>query len=399
MGAPSEPHRGGDRISVDVDVVDVVVVGGGVAGLGAAAALAPRTSVTLVEQEPTNAYHASGRSAATLSETSGHPLVCTLARLSRSLFEHPPDGFADHPLIAPRGLLWVGEADDSDRLDAFADTARVIAPTVRRLDAVAARGVLPALSDDVVAAGAVYEPDACEVDAAALIQGFVRTVRRHGGTLHTSSEVIEVRPLDSADAADADVLRWEVRAGDRRIHTRHVVNAAGAWGDVVAHRAGAAPLGLLPLRRTAAIVRADEQIIGWPLVMDIANRYYFEPEQGGLLVSPADESLSDPCDARADEIDVALAIERVAAATGLPLRSVVHAWAGLRTFAPDRAPVIGEDPDAPGFWWLVGQGGAGIKTAPAAGELLARLIHGEGLTADERDLGITLAAVTPARFR
>lgn len=379
--------------------VDVVVVGGGVSGLGAAAALAPTHSVVLVEQEPTNAYHASGRSAATLSETSGHPLVCALARLSRPAFEHPPEGFADHPLLAPRGLLWVGESGDEQRLDDFADAAVTIAPTVRRLDAVATRTVLPELADHVVEAGAVHEPDACEIEAASLVQGFVRMVRRHDGTLHTSSEVIEVRPVDTADESDADAPRWDVRAGDLRLRARHVVNAAGAWGDVVATRAGVTPLGLLPLRRTAAIVRTQHAVTGWPLVMDIANRYYFEPEQGGLLVSPADEHRSEPCDARPDDIDVALAIERVAAATGLPLRSVVQAWAGLRTFAPDRAPVIGEDPDAPGFWWLVGQGGAGIKIAPAAGALLARLVRGEGLGTDAHDLGITLEAMSPVRFR
>lgn len=394
----------------DVITVDVVVVGGGVSGLGAAAALAPHASVMLVEQEPTNGYHASGRSAATLSETSGHPLVCALARLSRTYFEHPPEGAADHPLLAPRGLLWVGQDGDEHALDTFAENARRIAPTVQRLDRAAVRDVLPELTDTAAAAGAVFEPDACAIDAAALLQGFVRITRRHDGVLHTSSEVIEVRCADAVDAADPAALRWEVRAGDLDVRCRHVVNASGAWGDVVAVRAGVQPLGLLPLRRTAAIVRTQHAVSAWPLVMDVMGRYYFEPEQGGLLVSPADEHLSEPCDARAEDLDVALAIEHVAEATGLPLRSVVQAWAGLRTFAPDRAPVVGEDPDAPGFWWLVGQGGAGIKIAPAAGHLLARMIRAtdgatvpgidaDGLTSAESELGITLDAMSPARFR
>lgn len=380
-------------------VVDAVVIGAGVAGLAAAAALAAHGSVAVVEQESTTAYHASGRSAATLSETSGHPLVCAFARLSRPFFEQPPDGFADHPLLAPRGLVWIGEAGDEARLDALAEAGRRVAPSVRRLDAEATRRLLPSFAERVIAAGAVHEPDARSIDAAAMLQGFVRLIRRHDGTVHTSSEAIQLRPLDGADPHDADAVRWEVDAGARCFRTRHVVDAAGAWGDVIAERAGVAPLGLLPLRRTAAIARTSAAIEHWPLVMDIANRYYLEPEQGGLLISPADEQLSPACDAQADEIDVAMAMERVAEATGLSLRSIVRAWAGLRTFASDRAPVIGEDPDHPGFWWLVGQGGAGIKTAPAMGDLLARLVRGGTVTGDERELGVTAEAVSPQRLR
>lgn len=380
-------------------IVDTVVIGAGVAGLAAAASLAADGSVAVVEQETSTAFHASGRSAATLSETSGHPLVCAFARLSRPFFEQPPDGFAEHPLLAPRGLMWIGEPGDEARLDALAEAGRRVAPSVRRLDAAETRQLLPTFADRVTAAGAVHEPDARSIDAAALLQGFVRLVRRHGGTVHTSTEAIHLRPLDSADTHDPAALRWEVVAGERRFLARHVVDAAGAWGDVIAERAGVTPLGLLPLRRTAAIARTTDAIEHWPLVMDIANRFYLEPEQGGVLISPADEQLSPACDAQPDEIDVALAMERVAEATGLSLRSIVRAWAGLRTFAPDRAPVIGEDPDHPGFWWLVGQGGAGIKTAPAMGDLLARLVRGESTTTDETDLGVTVDAVSPQRLR
>lgn len=378
---------------------DVVVVGAGIAGLGAASALAADRTVIVVEQETTTAYHASGRSAATLSETSGHPLVCAFARLSRDLFEHPPEGFADHPLLGPRGLVWVGEPGDESALDEMAVNGQRVAPTVRRVDARETAALLPTFSPTVTAAGAVHEPDASTIDAAAVLQGFVRMLRRGGGSVHTSSEAIVVERVDAADPHDREARRWRVTAGDLHVECRDVVDAAGAWGDAVAARAGVAPLGLLALRRTAAIARTPVDVSRWPLVMDIRGRYYCEPEQGGLLVSPADEQHSEPCDARPDEVDVAVAIDRVSSASGLDLRSIVRAWAGLRTFAPDRAPVVGEDPDAPGFWWLVGQGGAGIKTAPAMAALLARLIRGDGVIADELALGVTVDAVSPARLR
>jgi D-arginine dehydrogenase len=173
-----------------------------------------------------------------------------------------------------------------------------------------------------------------------------------------------------------------------------VVNAAGAWGDVVAARCGVAPIGLRALRRTAALVPAPDWVDTWPMVMDVGGRYYLKAESGGLLVSAADETESEPCDARAAELDVAIALERVAEATEVPIRSVRTAWAGLRTFAPDRLPVAGEDPAAPGYWWLVGQGGAGIKTAPALAALMCRQITRSNSGTSEFD-----EVLSPARLR
>lgn len=369
--------------------VDVVVVGGGIAGLSAAAALSATHRVVLVEQESSPAHHASGRSASVLSETSGHPLVCALARLSRPFFEQPPEGFVEHPLLTPRGLMWVGRDGDQPLLDTLAAAAARVAPTARRVDAMEVAAVLPTFSSDAIAGGGVYEPDAMGIDTAALLQGYVRTLRANGGSIATSHEVIEVRRHER---------HWLVGAAGSLWRAATVVNASGAWGDVVAHRAGVTPLGLVALRRTAAIARIDADLAAWPLVMDIAGRYYCEPETGGLLISPADEGASAPIDAQPDELDVALALERVAEASGLALRSIVRAWAGLRTFAPDRGPVLGEAPDAPGFWWLVGQGGAGIKTAPAMSALIARLIRGESATNAEHDLGVTVEALSPRRL-
>lgn len=374
--------------------VPAVVVGAGIAGVSAAAFLAqrlPDSGVVLVEQEPLPAQHASGRSASVLSETSGHVAVCALARLSRPFFEAPPVGFADHALLSPRGLMWVGERGDEAALDALAEVGASIRPSVRRVDAHEVARRLPTFAAQAIAAGGVYEPDAMAIDTATVIAGFARMLRDAGGELLVTAEAVRLE--QQADGS------WAVTAGGHRFRTPVVVNAAGAWVDEVARRAGIAPIGTTAMRRTAAIVPAPDSVNDWPLIMDIAGRYYCEPEAGGLLVSPADESPSGPCDAQPDELDVALALERVRDASGLPLRSVRSAWAGLRTFAPDRAPVLGEDPTAPGFWWSAGQGGAGIKTSPAMGQLLALMVTGGALPDDAVALGLTPTALSPARFR
>jgi D-arginine dehydrogenase len=317
--------------------------------------------------------------------------VCGLARLSRPYFEHPPEGVAEHPLLSSRGLVWVGEAGDVDLLDQLAERATLVAPTARRLDAASTHELLPTFAHRAIAGGAVHEPDAMSIDTAAVIDGYLRTMRRHSGRLVTDARVVTIERLAGG--------AWFVGATTGEFRARHIVDAAGAWADEVAVRAGLDPIGLVAMRRTAAITPAPDVVVDWPLVMDVAGRYYCEPEPGGLLISPADETPMAPCDVQPDELDVALALERVRDATGLPLRAVRRAWAGLRTFAPDRVPVLGEDPVAPGFWWLAGQGGAGIKTAPAMAQLLVRCLAGIEFPDEARRLGVTADALSPARFR
>ncbi len=370
--------------------LSAIVIGAGIAGASAAWALAERGSVVLVEQERAAGVHASGRSASVLSETSGHRVVCALAAASRPFFESPPPGFVDHPLLAPRGLLWLGELDSTSLLDDLAAAAQAIAPSVRRLTTAEVLHLVPFVRERAAAGGGTFEPDAMSIDTDALLQGFLRGLRQRGGQLMVSSEAVRLRRTTDG---------WEVTAGDHTLQAPVVVNAAGAWGDVIAQRAGVPPLGLQPKRRTACIVPVAEVDPRWPMVMDVAGRYYFEPESGGLLISPADATVCEPCDAQADEIDVAMALDRVREATSLPVRSVRRAWAGLRTFSPDGAPVIGDEPGAPGFWWLVGQAGAGIKTAPAMAAALASLVHGDGLPTAITDRGVTHADLSPARFR
>ncbi|HEY8546458.1 MAG TPA: FAD-binding oxidoreductase [Acidimicrobiales bacterium] len=384
-------------------MTSVVVVGGGIAGASAAWALAAGgADVALVEQELQPGHHATGRSAAVTNETVGHPVVGALARAGRPFLEDPPPGFVDHPLLAPRGLLWV--AEDPAALDALASAGSVAAgpgpAPARRVGPDEVRRLVPELRPEWAAAGGVHEPDARSIDVAALLQGYLRGLRRRGGRVRTGCRVTGLArdatgwTLTVAVAAGGD---GDGRADGpaERLRCDVVVDAAGAWGDVVAAQAGVRPVGLAPLRRTACIVAvpAGHDVARWPLVMDAGGTFYAEPEPGGLLLSPADETPTDPGDARPDELDVALALDRLRAATTLPVRSVRRAWAGLRTFAPDRVPVAGFAPDAPGFYWLVGQGGGGIKTAPALAALAAADILGAPLDLDLPDGAV--AALRP----
>lgn len=372
--------------------VDAVVVGAGIAGASAAWALA-RTGrrVALIEQEPQPGVHATGRSAATLSETSGTRAVCALAAASRPFLTDPPDGFADHPLLAPRGLLWIGRRGDEPALDAVAAKGRSVSPSVQRLDADETLAVLPALTPEAVGGGGVHEPDAMAIDVATLLAAYLRGLRHAGGASFMSTEAIGLSRRQGA---------WTVATGAGTTLTAPiVVDAAGAWGDVVAERAGVRPIGLRVLRRTACLVPAPDDVRSWPLVMDVMSRCYFEPEAGGLLLSPADETPDVPGDARADELDVALALERLNETTTLGVRSVRRVWAGLRTFAADGVPVVGFDEEQDGFFWLVGQAGAGIKTAPAVAAVTAALVDGAAPPSDVTAAGVSTEDLAPGRLR
>ena len=374
----------------------VAVVGGGIAGLSAAWALAADHDVIVLEAEAELGAHATGRSAATLSETSGLRPVCALARASRSFLEHPPDNFAEHPLTARRGLLWIGRDGDGPALDQIAAVAATgVAPTAHRVDPAAVSRLVPALRPDAIAAGGVWEPDALKLDVGGLLAGFAAAARARGAKIRRRCAVRELTAWGG---------QWTVTSGtgdgdDESVVADVVVNASGAWGDRVAARAGVEPLGLRPLRRTACLVPAPGAVATWPLVMDVAGRLYFEPEAGGLLLSPADEQPSEPVDAEAEMEDVAWALEMLAETTTLDVRHVRSSWAGLRTFTTDRLPAVGWDPDAPGFCWLVGQGGAGIKTAPAMASAVASIVGAAPWPPGLSALGVEANHLSPARLR
>ncbi|WP_375458083.1 NAD(P)/FAD-dependent oxidoreductase [uncultured Enterovirga sp.] len=370
--------------------VDVAVVGGGIAGASAAAHLAAERSVVLLEREDQPGYHASGRSAALFSETYGNAVVRALSVASRPFLERPPEGFATHPLLAPRGALHVGAKRHEAQLATLLRDAQALVPSVRALSGEEARSLVPLLRPDV-ATTAVFEPDAQDIDTHALLSGFLRIVRARGGQVVTRAEVT---------ALAHDGVRWRIESRAGPVSAAIVIDAAGAWADGIAGLAGLAPLGLRPKRRTAFVFEppAGLDVAAWPMVIGADEEVYVKPEAGLLLASPADETDSEPTDAQPEEIDVATAAERVEALLDLPVRRIVRRWAGLRTFAPDRTPVVGFDPRQAGFFWLAGQGGYGFQTAPALGRAAGELILGGTLPADLTAAGIRAADLAPERF-
>ena len=370
---------------------DFLVVGAGMAGASAAFWLAERGRVVVLEQEDVPGYHTTGRSAAMYMQTYGGPLTKGLAVTGRSFLTDPPSDFAASPLLSSREVLYVGRADQIDMLDRFYEENRRRVPTLARLDANQALAQPVPLREDYVA-GAVLEPEAEEIDVAALHQGFLRGLRARGGTLMTEAGV-------TALAHTRGLWHAETPAGAYCAPV--VVNAAGAWCDAVAARAGVAPIGLQPKRRTAFIFDgpADGGVGAWPMVHDIDDAFYLKPDAGRILGSPADETPSEPCDVYPEELDIAIGADRIMQATTLDIRHIRNKWAGLRSFVRDRQPVAGFDVAAEGFFWLAGQGGAGIMTAPALGAVTAALVTGEPLPPAVAAHGITAERLGPGRLR
>lgn len=370
--------------------VDIAVIGGGMAGAAAAYELSAFAKVRLYEREATCGYHTTGRSAASFTENYGPPTIRRLVLASRSFLTEPPDGFADHPLLSPRGMLTVARPDQMEALDAELKRGLEFCPTMQRVELDEALAMVPVLRRDYLG-GAILEPDSKDIDVHGLHQGFLRGLRGRGGTVTTDAEVLGL-------ARDGAGWRVTTRAGETACGI--VVNAAGAWADQIGAMAGAVRIGLVPKRRTAFNIPAPEGvgIDRWPLVNDVGAEFYFKPDAGKLFVSPADQTPSEPCDAQADEMDVALGAERLEAATTIQVRRVTHRWAGLRSFVADGAPVVGFDPAAPGFFWLAGQGGYGIKTASALARATASLIRSGGLPEDQRRLGLLPDHIAPERL-
>ena len=362
------------------------MVGGGIAGVSAGFFLAEAgRRVVLAEAEDVLAYHTTGRSAALFFENYGPPLNRFLTRAGRDFFTDPPDGLADGPLLTRRGAAYVARPGQEPFLEQEAGEGE----GWRRLGADEVTELIPYLRPGRFAAG-LWEPEAADIDVAALHQVFVRGMRRAGARILTGSPVVDL---------SREGGRWTVTAGERTIVCRTVVNAAGAWGDAVAERAGAEPVGLTPMRRTAFTVPGRAEWADAPLSADIEMSWYAKPDGGQMLCSLAEENPAPPGDARPREIDVALAVDRINAASQIGIRTVRSSWTGLRTFAPDRNMVIGFDDRAEGFFWLVGQGGTGIQTAPGAGRLAAALMEKGEPPPELEKAGFTAGELSPARFR
>ncbi len=375
---------------------DFLVIGAGMAGASAAYELAGHGRVLLLERESQPGYHSTGRSAALYSQTYGHPTVRALTVASWGFYTEPPAGFTDHPLLTPRGVLLVARADQADLLEQALADGRRLAPAILRLDREQTLARAPFLRPDYPI-GAVWEPEARDIDVHALHHGYLRGLKARGGRIVTDAEVLALTRRDGA---------WVAEGAAGRFAAPVVVNAAGAWADALASLAGASPIGLVPKRRTAITFDpvfadpADRQgLDGWPMVIDVAERFYLKPDAGRLLASPADETPVPPCDVQPEEIDIAETVDRLEQAARFSVRRLAHSWAGLRSFVADRVPVVGFDGEAEGFFWLAGQGGYGIQTAPAMARSAAALATGGDLPEDVRALGVGKADLSPARLR
>jgi D-arginine dehydrogenase len=370
--------------------VDFVVVGAGIAGASVAAALAARGSVAVLDMEEHAGYHSTGRSAALYSAIYGNPVIRALTRASHEFLFHPPADFAPHPLVSPRPTLYFARADQVASLERMRAVEDVKAGT-ELIDGSRAASMVPIFRPGYVRAAAL-DAGSADVDVDVLHQGYLRRARKLGARVTLGAAVREARRTGNA---------WNVTTAQETFTAPVVINCAGAWGDEFARLAGVRPIGLQPLRRTALRIEAPTgaQVAPWPAAVDVDEEFYFKPDAGALLLSPADETVSAACDVQPEELDVAVAVDRFERATSLRVERVTRRWAGLRVFTSDRTPAVGFDDQAHGFFWLVGQGGYGIQTSPALAQIAAALACGETPPIDETALGVRLDALAVERFR
>ncbi|WP_341914432.1 FAD-dependent oxidoreductase [Ferrovibrio terrae] len=375
------------------DRCDVVIIGGGIAGAGAGYELARAgKKVVLLERESQPGYHTTGRSAALFAETYGNAPIRALTVASRDFLMNPPAGFASVPILTPRGALHIGSTAQAAELDSKYDDMRKLVPTVQRLGAAETQAMMPVLKPEAVSGGALAEPDAMDIEVHALHNGLLRGMTAAGGRMVTDAEVTGLQKVGND---------WQVETSKGVFAAPVVINAAGAWGDVVGGMAGAKPIGLKPKRRTAVTFDPPNgtDIHAWPMVIDADEEWYFKPDAGRILLSPCDETDSEPCDAQPDEMDIAIAVDRLETVSTLQVRRLAAKWAGLRSFVDDRTVVCGFDAEKAGFFWLVAQGGYGIQTSAAMARVAAALAQGRSLPQDVVDLGLAEHDLSPSRLR
>lgn len=370
---------------------DVIVIGAGIAGASVAYELAKHSRVCLLERESRPGMHSTGRSAALFAPSYGGPQIRALTRASRPFFDAPPPGFCEQPLLSARGCLYIARADQRERLSRMADDLRASGAHITAGPDCEARSYIPSLRRDYVV-DAILDPEAMDIDVNGLHQGYLRGIRALGARCVTNAPVIRGERRRGI---------WVVDTGDAEVTAPLLINAAGAWAEEVAVSLGALPIGLQPRRRTALIVDApaNVDVRRWPAVIDADEQFYFKPDAGKLLLSPADETPERAGDAQPEDLDVALAVHRVESALEIDVKRVTHSWAGLRTFAPDRVPVIGFDPEVPNLFWCAGQGGYGIQTAPALGRTSAALAMKQAAPAEVVAAGLEPEKLSPRRFR
>ncbi len=371
-------------------IYDIAIIGGGIAGASLAHFLGAQRSLLMLEQETFHGYHASGRSAAEFTRRFHAQLVGKLAVASADFLMNPPQGFTEVPLLIPRGNLLVANEEKAAHLREVFEREAQAGSEILPQSVEEALFRVPFLNPDYVRA-AFFDPDCYDVEAETLLQSFIKSARNSGADIKTGCELV---------SASYNGFRWQIETTLGAFSARVLVNAAGAWADVIARRAGVAPLGLIPYRRTAITVDLPSGIdaAGLPEVNEIDEVWYLKPEAGRLLVSPADATPSEPCDAQPEELDIAYAMHYLEEATTLKVPAIASKWAGLRTFAPDRLPVVGFYQNQPNFFWLAGQGGYGIQSSPALGQYAADLLQRDKLSDRLLNAGLDGTEFRPVRF-
>ena len=380
-------------------VVDIVILGAGIAGVSLAYRIGRQARVLVLETESQPGYHSSGRSAAMFMETYGTPTIQALTRASRSFFEAPPAGFAETPLLTDRGVLYLVREDQLALKEAMLADLKENGALIHEVSAQEVLDRVPCVRADGLVC-AIEEPDAKDVDVHVLLQGFLRGAREAGTQFEFNCTVVQAQRQDG---------HWllTLSNGDQ-VQATTVVNAAGAWAQRVADQFGALNVGLQPKRRSAFTFKAtvegesepvDPSVMAqWPAVVNIDESYYFKPDAGQLLGSPANADPVEPHDVVAEEWDVAVGIDRIMTATTLSIRRPSHTWAGLRSFVSDGDFVMGWDPSLEGFFWLAAQGGYGIQTSPGASQLACNLLLNQPLSPELVAYGVDPDKVAPKRF-
>jgi len=368
---------------------DFIIVGAGIAGASAGYFLSKRQKVIVLEREEQPGYHTTGRSVAVYTEAYGPRVIRALAIAGGPFFQNPPRGFTDVPLCHPFGLLFVAREDQKRVLYDELAAVQPLSPNIHEIAVDEGVRRVPVLRRDYLAA-CFLDPNTMSLDVNAIHQGYLRGLKSAGGQVVTNAE---------AQSFERHGGKWRVRTPAGEFVAPVVVNAAGAWADVVAERIGARTIGLVPKRRTviAFAPPAGTNSTTWPAVIDAEEKWYFKADAGTILGSPADETPSPPTDAQPEEIDVAITVERLERATTMRVGRIIRKWAGLRSFVADRVPVVGYDPNVEGYFWLAGQGGYGIETSAGLARCAAGLAAGDGLPEDIRTLGVTEHDLAPAR--
>lgn len=369
---------------------DFLIIGAGIAGASAGYRLAEHGSVILLEREDRPGYHTTGRSVAVYTEAYGPHVIRALAIAGGSFFTGPPEGFSEIPLCHPHGLMFVAREDQRDALDEALAAVQGLSADIHAISAEEAVRRVPVLRPDYLAA-AFLDPNTMALDVDAIHQGYLRGLRQRGGAVVTDAEALG---LDRVGGL------WRVETPAGTFAAPAVVNAAGAWADVVAALAGAHPIQIVPKRRTviAFAPPAGMATAGWPVTFDTQEEFYFKADAGTILGSPADETPVPPQDAQPEEIDIALTVDRIERATVMKVGRIIRSWAGLRSFVGDGVPVVGFEPGLDGFFWCAGQGGYGIETSAGLSRAAAALARGHDLPEDIAALGVASADLAPERL-